>query len=271
MTAFSKLLAGLQEASPLVHCISNLVTANDCANILLAAGASPIMADAPEEAAEITALSRALCLSLGTPNPRKAEDMLRAGRKAAELGLPVVFDPVGVGASQYRKGIAADLLREVPVTVLRCNASELQALSGLQLVSRGVDAGAAPGQAELLPLAKRFASEHHCVVAVTGAEDLVTDGQKTFGIRNGTPLLRRITGTGCMLSVLAAAFVGANPARPLEAAAAAVAMMGLCGEKAAAGLQEGEGTGTLRIRLMDAVSTMTGEELDKGANYELYG
>lgn len=136
-TAFGKRLDRVRQASPLVHCISNLVTANDCANVVLAAGASPIMADAPEEVREITALSRALCLSLGTPNPRKADAMFLAGRKAAELGLPVVFDPVGVGASAYRQEIAQKLLQDVPLTVLRCNASELQTLSGQSLVSRG--------------------------------------------------------------------------------------------------------------------------------------
>lgn len=270
MTAFSTLLHNVQAVSPLVHCISNLVTANDCANIVLAVGASPIMADAPEEVAEITALCRALCLSLGTPNPRKADAMRKAGRKAAQLGLPVVFDPVGVGASQFRKDIAADILREVPLTVLRCNASELQALHGMQQVSRGVDAGKALPPEALLPLAKQFAEEHHCVVAVTGAEDLVTDGRTAYGIRNGTPLLRKVTGAGCMLSVLTAAFVGANPGQPLEAAAAAVCAMGLCGELAASRLREGEGTGMLRTRLLDAVSNLTGEQLDKGANYELY-
>ena len=242
MTAFSNLLNRVRDTSPLVHCISNLVTANDCANLVLAAGASPIMADAPEEVEEITALSRALCLSLGTPNPRKAEAMRKAGR-----------------------------LREGPVTVLRCNASELQTLAGKTLgSSRGVDAGKALPQEELLPVAKRFAAAHHCVVAVTGREDIVTDGMTAYSIRNGTPLLRQVTGTGCMLSVLTASFLGASPETPLDAAAAAVCMMGLCGEQAAARLQGPEGTGTLRTYLIDAVSRLTPEQLDKGANYELY-
>ena len=158
-TAFGKRLDRVRQASPLVHCISNLVTANDCANIVLAAGASPIMADAPEEVREITALSRALCLSLGTPNPRKADAMFLAGRKAAELGLPVVFDPVGVGASAYRQEIAQKLLQDIPLTVLRCNASELQTLSGQSLVSRGVDAGKAP-ELETLLLPASAAYQH---------------------------------------------------------------------------------------------------------------
>ena len=262
MTAFGALFDRVRETSPLVHCISNLVSANDCANIVLAAGASPIMADDPEEVEEITALSRALCLSLGTPNPRKAEAMVKAGRTAARLGLPMVFDPVGVGASQFRQSIAAEVLREVPVTVLRCNASEQ--------VSRGVDAGKTLPPEALRPLAEQFAAQHHCVAAVTGAEDIVTDGKTTHILRNGTPLLRRVTGAGCMLSVLTAAFVGANPDRPLAAAAAAVCAMGLCGETAAARLTGEEGTGTLRMYLMDAVSNLTGEQLDQGANDELY-
>ena len=253
MTAFGALFDRVRETSPLVHCISNLVSANDCANIVLAAGASPIMADDPEEVEEITALSRALCLSLGTPNPRKAEAMVKAGRTAARLGLPVVFDPVGVGASQFRRDIAAEVLREVPVTVLR-----------------GVDAGKTLPPEALRPLAEQFAAQHHCVAAVTGAEDIVTDGKTTHILRNGTPLLRRVTGAGCMLSVLTAAFVGANPDRPLAAAAAAVCAMGLCGETAAARLTGEEGTGTLRMYLMDAVSNLTGEQLDQGANDELY-
>ena len=147
---FRNLFANVRAKSPLVHNITNYVTVNDCANIVLAAGASPIMADAPEEVREITALSRALCLSLGTPNPRKADAMFLAGSKAAELGLPVVFDPVGVGASAYRQEIAQKLLRDIPLTVLRCNASELQTLSGQSLVSRGVDAGKAPELETLL-------------------------------------------------------------------------------------------------------------------------
>ena len=156
MTAFGALFDRVRETSPLVHCISNLVSANDCANIVLAAGASPIMAD-------------------DTANRRS---------------IPVVLDPVGVGASQFRQSIAAEVLREVPVTVLRCNASELQALSGLAQVSRGVDAGKTLPPEALRPLAEQFAAQHHCVAAVTGAEDIVTDGKTTHILRNGTPLLR---------------------------------------------------------------------------------
>ena len=261
-TAFGKRLDRVRQASPLVHCISNLVTANDCANIVLAAGASPIMADAPEEVREITALSRALCLSLGTPNPRKADALFLAGRKAAELGLPVVFDPVGVGASAYRQEIAQKLLRDVPLTVLRCNASELQTLSGQSLVSRGVDAGKAPELETLLPLAGRFAAAHHCIVAVTGAEDIVTDGTTAYGIRSGTPLLRQVTGTGCMLGALTAAYLSA--ASGLDAAVTACVVLGICGQLA----ETERGSGSFMVRLLDALSTLQDAELERYMDLE---
>ena len=265
---FGSALEQVHRRAPLVDCITNFVTVNDCANILLAVGGSPTMASDIREVQETAAAASALLCNLGAID--KVESMILGGQAANRAGKPVVFDPVGVGASAYRQEIAQKLLQDIPLTVLRCNASELQTLSGQSLVSRGVDAGKAPELETLLPLAGRFAAAHHCIVAVTGAEDIVTDGTTAYGIRSGTPLLRQVTGTGCMLSVLTAAFVGANPEAPLEAAAAAVCMMGLCGERAAASLTGGEGTGTLRIRLMDAVSNMTGKELDQGANYELY-
>ena len=263
-------LAAIRAQHPLLHCISNIVSANDCANLALAIGASPIMAQAPQEMADIAALASAVVLNTGTPDEAKFTAARIAGATANRRSIPVVLDPVGVGASQFRRDIAAEVLREVPVTVLRCNASELQALSGLAQVSRGVDAGKTLPPEALRPLAEQFAAQHHCVAAVTGAEDIVTDGKTTHILRNGTPLLRRVTGAGCMLSVLTAAFVGANPDRPLAAAAAAVCAMGLCGETAAARLTGEEGTGTLRMYLMDAVSNLTGEQLDQGANDELY-
>lgn len=266
-TTFAACFAQVGQQAPLVHCISNLVSANDCANIVLAAGASPIMADDPEEAAEITAQSKGLCLSLGTPSPRKAQAMLRAGCAANARQLPVVFDPVGVGASAFRQSIAKELLEQVHPTVVRCNAAELRALVRQVRMPGGVDAAPDAQPEELAALAKTAALQLGCIVAVTGADDLVTDGRTGFCIHNGTPLLRRVTGAGCMLSVLTAAFAAANPGRPLEAAAAAVCTMGLCGETAAARLTGAEGTGTLRTYLIDAVSRLTPEQLEQGANY----
>ncbi len=272
MKHLDEILKQVQETSPLVHCISNQVASNDCANIVLACGASPIMAEDPEEVAEVTAISRAVSLSLGTPNPRKAEALLRAGKKANELEIPVVFDPVGVGVSAFRKKIARDFLNEVHPTILRCNCSELRTLCLEEANARGVDADAKQEQDENenIQLAKRAAKQLNCIVAMTGKEDIVTDGEQVCLGHNGTPLMRKVTGTGCMLSVLTGAFVGANPGYPLEAALGAVCMMGLCGERAAQQMQPQDGTGSFRVYLMDAISNLTPEQLEEGANYEYY-
>lgn len=273
MKSLCDILNQVQTASPLVHCISNQVASNDCANIVLACGASPIMAEDPEEVAEVTALSKAVSLSLGTPNPRKAEALLRAGKQANALGIPVVFDPVGVGVSAFRQKIASDFLTEVRPTILRCNCSELRALILEEENARGVDADTAQERDENrnIELAKTVAKGLGCVVAMTGEEDVITDGKTVCIGHNGTPLMRRVTGTGCMLSVLTGAFVGANPDHPLEAALGAVCAMGLCGEIAEKRMQPQDGTGSFRVYLMDAVSNLTPEELEEGADYEYHG
>ncbi len=272
MKSLYEILKRVQTVSPLVHCISNQVASNDCANIVLACGASPIMAEDPEEVAEVTAISRAVSLSLGTPNPRKAEALLRAGKKANELGIPVVFDPVGVGVSGFRKEIANDFLSKVHPTILRCNCSELRTLCLKEANARGVDADTKQERdaTENIQLAKHTANKLNCIVAMTGKEDIITDGEQVCLGRNGTPLMRKVTGTGCMLSVLTGAFVGANPDCPLEAAIGAVCAMGLCGELASRRMRPQDGTGSFRVYLMDAVSNLTPEQLEEDANYEFY-
>ncbi len=272
MKSLSEILQRVQTRSPLVHCISNQVASNDCANIVLACGASPIMAEDPEEVAEVTALSKAVSLSLGTPNPRKAEALLRAGKQANALGIPVVFDPVGVGVSAFRQRIAKNFLDAVHPAILRCNCSELRALCLEEENARGVDADTRQEQDETenIRLAKAAAKKLNCVVAMTGEADILTDGEMTYLGHNGTPLMRKVTGTGCMLSVLTGAFVGANPDRPLEAALGAVCAMGLCGELAEQRMQQNDGTGSFRVYLMDAVSNLTPETLEEGADYEHY-
>ena len=264
----------VRERRPLIHCITNYVTANDVANLLLACGASPIMADEPEEVGEITARCAGLCLNLGTPSRRTIPSLMRAGVKAGELGRPVVLDPVGVGASTLRLRTAQDLMARVPFTVLRGNVSELRALAGGQEHTRGVDAGGADAvtEAELergVAFAKGTARRTGTVVAVTGAIDLVSDGEQCVVIRNGRPEMSRITGTGCQLSALTTAFLVANPEHKLEAAAAAVCMMGLAGEIAWANMQPGDGNSTYRNRIIDAIFNMTGDALEEGAKYEL--
>lgn len=264
----------VRERRPLIHCITNYVTANDVANLLLACGASPIMADEPEEVEEITARCAGLCLNLGTPSRRTIPSLMRAGVKAGELGRPVVLDPVGVGASALRLRTAQELMVRVTFTVLRGNVSELRALAGGQEHTRGVDAGGADAvtEAELergVAFAKGTARRTGTVVAVTGAIDLVSDGEQCVVIRNGRPEMGLVTGTGCQLSALTAACLAASPERPLEAAAAAVCAMGVAGELAWARMSPQDGNATYRDRIIDAVCRMDGAALEKGANYEM--
>lgn len=264
----------VRERRPLIHCITNYVTANDVANLLLACGASPIMADEPEEVEEITARCAGLCLNLGTPSRRTIPSLMRAGVKAGELGRPVVLDPVGVGASALRLRTAQELMARVTFTVLRGNVSELRALAGGQEHTRGVDAGGADAvtEAELergVAFAKGTARRTGTVVAVTGAIDLVSDGEQCVVIRNGRPEMGLVTGTGCQLSALTAACLAASPERPLEAVAAAVCAMGVAGELAWARMSPQDGNATYRDRIIDAVCRMDGAALEKGANYEM--
>lgn len=266
------LLQAVRQAHPLIHCITNTVTINDCANILLAAGASPIMADAPEEAAEITARSQGLTLNLGTLHAERIPAMLASGRQANRMGIPVVLDPVGAGASAFRTGTARQLLTEVHFAVIRGNLSEIRALSGGDGHPCGVDAGDSLTPQTLdaaLDLARQLARRTGAVVAVTGETDLVTDGADAFCIHNGHPMMRSVTGTGCQLSCLTAAFAAASPGQVLQAAAAAVCAMGLCGEIAYARLSPADGNAAYRDKILDAVYRLTPAQLEEGARYEL--
>lgn len=270
---FSKMLENVRAKSPLVHNITNYVTVNDCANILLACGASPIMADDAAEVEEITSICGALDINIGTLNSRTIESMLLAGKKAASLGHPVLLDPVGAGASKLRTETAIKLLDEVKFTVIRGNISEIKALAQGGGTTRGVDADIADAVNDetlgsAIDFAKRFSEKTGAVIAITGAIDIVASSKMVYIIRNGHPAMSKITGTGCMLSAMTAAYLAANNESPLEGAAAAVAAMGLCGELAFAGLLNGEGNSTYRNRIIDAVYNLTPKTLESGAKYE---
>ncbi len=264
----------VRDAAPMIHNITNYVTANDVANVLLACGASPIMADEADEVEEITALCAGLTLNLGTLQRSRVESMLRAGRRARCLGHPIVLDPVGAGASRLRRETALRLMEELHPTVIRGNSSELKTLAAGSGAARGVDADRTDAVTEArlteaVAFVKAFAGRQGAIAAVTGAIDLVADGARCYVIRNGRPEMGRVTGTGCQLSGLTAAFLAANPGNALEAAAAAVCAMGLAGELGWARMQPGDGNAAYRGRIIDAIYNMTGEELERGARYEL--
>ena len=267
-------LENVRKVSPLIHNITNYVTVNDVANALLACGASPIMADDPADAEEITAICSGLCINIGTLNSRTIDAMFRAGRKAQDLGHTLLLDPVGAGASTLRTRTALNLIQTLKFDVIRGNASEIKTLVLGAGTTHGVDADKADSVSDenlsfMVKFVKDFAQSSGAIIALTGAIDLVADSGRCFVIRNGRPEMGRITGTGCMLSAIMAAFVAANPDRKLEGAAAAVCAMGLAGGIGYSHLQAHEGNSTYRNRIIDALYCMTGEILDGGAKYEV--
>jgi hydroxyethylthiazole kinase len=253
-------LRELRERKPLVHQITNYVVMNETANATLALGALPVMAHAREEVEEMVALASALVLNIGTLSEHWIEAMLLAGRAAGARGIPVVLDPVGAGATAYRTDTTRRILDEVRVTVLRGNPGEVATLVGAEAEVRGVEsmtAGLEPAE-----LALEAARRLGLVASVTGAIDHVSDGERTLAVANGHPLLAAVTGTGCISSALTGCFLAAKPAEPVEAAAEALAALGVAAEDAAAGA---DGPGTFHARLYDALAALDPETLDERA------
>ena len=263
----SEIIIQNRQRRPLIHCINNHVTSNDCANILLACGGSAIMADDPDEAAEVTAMCDGLVLNMGTPNPRKLDALLRAGEEANRLGHPVILDPVGVGSSAMRRDAGRRLLERVRFTAIRANATEVATLVRGTAAHRGVDADIEESVMDT-ENAKRLSLHTGAVVVVTGDTDIVTDGKTLHRVHNGHPMMKTVTGSGCQLSSLLGAYVTANPERTLQAALAAVCAMGLCGEIAHARLSPLDGNASYRNYIIDAIYNLTPEALQKGAKYE---
>lgn len=268
--ALKNALETVRASVSLVHNITNYVTVNDCANALLACGGSPIMSDEPEDVVDITTICGALTINIGTLNKSSIEAMFLAGERAAELGHPIVLDPVGAGASELRTRTAAELLDKLSIAVIRGNMSEVKALAGGAATTRGVDvcpddAVTSENLAEAAAFACDFAQKTGAVVAITGAIDIVTDGKEAYAISNGSAIMGKITGAGCMLSCICAAYAAANPASMLEATVAAVANMGLAGEIAEKRMGPRDGNGSFRTYLLDALYRMDGEALEAGA------
>lgn len=272
---FDNILKNVNEKTPLVHSITNYVTVNDCANIILASGGSPIMADDLAEVCDITSICSSLVINIGTLNERTIKSMLAAGKKANELGHPVILDPVGAGASAFRNETALTLLKEVKFAVIRGNISEIKFLASGSANTQGVDASAADAVTaenldSVVGFAKALSRATGAVIAITGATDIVADKDKAYVIYNGNRMMSRVTGTGCMLTAVIGSYVGANTDQTLEATAAAVTVMGLCGELAYQKLSEVDGgTSTYRMLIIDMISKMDTDKLKDGANFEI--
>ena len=264
----------VRKNTPLVHNITNYVTVNDVANILLACGGSPIMSDEPEDVEDITSICGGLNINIGTLNQNSIKAMFLAGKKAQELGHVLLLDPVGAGASDLRTNTAINLMKELSFDVIRGNISEIKTLALGSGTTKGVDADVADAVTEenldeAVAFVKAFAKEAGCIVAVTGAIDLISDGNACYVVRNGRPEMGKITGTGCQLSALMTAFLVANKEDKLPAAAAAVCAMGLAGEIGFRHMKPEDGNSTYRNRIIDAIYHMDQETLDQGANYEV--
>ncbi|MBQ4110551.1 MAG: hydroxyethylthiazole kinase [Clostridia bacterium] len=270
----AKMLENVRNTTPLVHNITNYVTVNDCANALLACGGSPIMADDVEDAKDITAICTSLNINIGTLNKNTIPAMLEAGKIADSLGHPIILDPVGAGASKLRTETAKTLIENIHFSVIRGNISEIKALALGEGNTKGVDADVADAVTEetlpnVVKFAKDFSDKTGAVIAITGAIDIIADSNKAYLIRNGHPMMSKITGTGCMLSAITGAYIGANQENILEATAAAVCVMGLCGERAYKRLNANDGNSTYRNYIIDEIYNLNGEKLKEGAKFEI--
>jgi hydroxyethylthiazole kinase len=265
LKAVCKNLEFVKAKSPLVHHITNYVTVNDCANMVLALGGSPVMADDINEVEEMVSFAGALVINVGTLNSRTIESMIAAGKKANELKVPVILDPVGVGATTLRTETVAKLLKEVNFTIIRGNRSEIKILSGLNVEIKGVDSAADDTKGK--EIAVSLARKMKCIIAITGAVDIISDGERVCFISNGDKILSKVTGTGCMSTSLIGTYAAAAEDY-FAAAVAGVMTMGLAGELALKSLASSEGIGTFRTRLFDAVYNMTSEGISVGGKLQ---
>jgi len=248
----------LREQRPLIHFITNLVTMQMVADATLALGALPVMALSPAEVAEMVASAQALVLNTGTPSPERVSAMLKAGEKAGELGIPILLDPVGAGATSFRLELNQRLLAELPITVLKGNRGEIAALLGWEGELKGVETVGEPDDAALVAL--EAARTFGVVVAVTGRRDFISDGHRVMCVENGHPMLRSISGAGCMAGAVIGAFLALGES-PLEATVAGLAFFGLAGEKAAS---SASAPGSFKAALLDALSNLSEEEIKRG-------
>ncbi len=261
-------LTEVRQHRPLVHNMTNLVVTNAVANALLALGASPVMAYAHEEVQDMARIAGALALNMGTLTPDLVTGMILAGKAAEEARVPVVFDPVGVGATPYRVQAAEEVVANLRLTVLKGNAGEIGGMAGAGGTVSGVDAvGVGAGLADAMV---QYARKHQTVMVATGEQDFVTDGKNLWVLSNGHPLLARITGSGCMLTGVIGAFLAVADKESgapsfAEACAAAITCFNAAAEKAAEGAQ---GPGTFAARFFDELSALEPDQVNRMARVE---
>lgn len=257
-------LRKIRESKPLIHSITNLVVMNETANAILCLGGLPIMSHAVEEVEEMVGIASALVLNIGTITPDWVDAMELAGKRANELGIPVILDPVGAGATKFRTYSSNRLLENVKVSVTRGNAAELASLIGVMSEVRGVEsigASETPKQ-----IAKTFARTYGCTAAVTGAIDVISDGERISEVRNGHPMMGKVVGTGCISNVVIASFAAVDP-DPFIAAALGLCVYGIAGELAAE--TSGDKPGTFHLELYNALSAVDDKDIISRGNIEV--
>lgn len=262
MQSIADIRSRVNRSRPLIHCITNPISINQCANAVLAVGARPIMAEHPREVREITQTADALMLNLGNITDTRMESMEISVQTARERRIPVLLDAVGAACSRLRRDYAQDLISSAMPTVIKGNYSEIHALYRETYRFSGVDADEALDCAALDRTAAELARRWDTVILASGKTDIITDGRRLIHIHNGTPQLSRVTGTGCMLGALGAAYLSA--VAPMDAMITACAVLGICGELA----ETNRGTGTFLTGLMDGLSTLADTDINNHLNLE---
>lgn len=261
---FKSVQNSIFSASPLIHCITNPISINDCANYVLAAGAKPIMAEHPLEVEEITSRADALAVNIGNITDARLKSIRLSAKKADELNIPWIIDIVGVNCSKLRFNYVNELLNDFNPSVIKGNMSEIKAISRIESHGKGIDVTKADATtneniAENVLISKKLAQKYKTVVIASGKIDIITDGNTTYTVENGCELMSLITGTGCILNVLTGTIL--SVAEPIKSGIMAAALLGIAGELA----DNSKGTGSFKISLLDMVSTMTAEKMSKYA------
>lgn len=251
-----KAVADVRSASPLIHNITNFVVMNNTANALLAIGASPVMAHSIDEVSDMASIASALVLNIGTLEKSWVDSMLVAGKTAMARHIPIVFDPVGAGATPYRLRVCAEILSEVKPSIIRGNASEIMALAKTGTKTKGVDSTASSDEA--LSYVTALSKETGAVVVASGAVDVVSDGERVERIPYGHPLMGRVTGMGCTATAILGAFAAVEKDFFL-AASCGMAMMGIAGEIAG---RNARGTGSMQVEFLDALTNLSDADID---------
>lgn len=267
-------LKNVKKLNPLVHNITNYVTVNDCANILIACGGAPIMSDEIEDVEEITSICSALNINIGTLNHLTIPSMFEAGKISNKLNHPILLDPVGAGASTYRTNTAKKLIEEIQFSVIRGNISEIKALARNSATTKGVDASEDDAITldnidQIVTFAKGFAKKTNSIIIITGAKDIIANSEIAYVVSNGHPMMSKISGTGCMLSAMTSAYIAANQDDMIGGCLAAICAMGICGQRAFDRLQKHEGNLTYKNKIFDEIFNLTSDILEKEAQYEI--